>query len=191
MDPRSQLWPGQGMSHELLAWWADALSIWPRRPASCSVNKTTLYCVWSSTFCKQYFSLFYACRVSADKLRRLSLAMADIENEIRKSKNSVDLEDIIKCADLLAKNKHYTGNIPDILIYDEPPAYDECIASNGERLLSSKEQVRVHSPWAIAFVSIFFLNLCLPSLNANSSIKNRNSYLLPTLHSQLLRVKEA
>ena len=68
--------------------------------------------------------------------------MADIENEIRESKDSVYLEDIIKCADLLAKNKPYTGHTPDVLVHDEPPAYDECMAGYGENLLSVKEEVR-------------------------------------------------
>ena len=52
--------------------------------------------------------------------------MADIENDIR-GPNSFDLDNVLKCADFLAK---YTGHIPDIQIQDEPPGYDECVAGH-------------------------------------------------------------
>ena len=67
--------------------------------------------------------------------------MADIENDIRGS-NSFDLDNVLKCADFLAK---YTGHIPDIQIQDEPPGYDECVAGNVTQL-RSKSKVFKASP---------------------------------------------
>ena len=93
---------------------------------NCNIDRFYLYSCVS----------FSNCRVSADKLRRLSLAMADIENDIRRS-NSFDMDNVLKCADFLVK---YTGHIPEIQIQDEPPAYYECVAGD-VTLLQSKQKV--------------------------------------------------